>query len=242
MPAGERPEPGREAILRALERHEVLYVVIGGAAAQARGWPERTDDLDVTPERSQGNLARLAAAVEDLAGGFRVDDRRYPDGFRPPGGVDARTFRNQICVAFATATATSTSFFAPTAPEAMRRSSRHRPARGWPAPASWCPSHPLRASCTPRPPQTARRTATPSRACARYSTPSPRVHRTSPGPHAKATTPDAHAQSTTAPIDEQQRRSLCSPGSVGAQASRSSTDSRTLRAQLTAEAAHCNAA
>jgi hypothetical protein len=102
MPAGERPEPGREAILRALERHEVLYVVIGGAAAQARGWPERTDDLDVTPERSQGNLARLAAAVEDLAGGFRVDDRRYPDGFRPPGGVDARTFRNQICVALAT--------------------------------------------------------------------------------------------------------------------------------------------
>jgi hypothetical protein len=102
MPAGERPEPGREAILRALECHEVLYVVIGGAAAQARGWPERTDDLDVTPEPSKGNLARLAAAVEDLGGGFRVDERRYPDGFRPPGGVDARTFRNQICVAFAT--------------------------------------------------------------------------------------------------------------------------------------------
>jgi hypothetical protein len=102
MPSGERAEPGREAILQALERHEVLYVVIGGAAAQARGGPERTDDIDVTPERSEGNLARLAAAVEDLAGGFRVDDRRYPDGVRPPGGVDARTFRNQICVAFAT--------------------------------------------------------------------------------------------------------------------------------------------
>lgn len=102
MPAGERPEPGREAILRALESHEVLYVVIGGAAAQARGWPERTDDLDVTPESSPGNLARLAAAVEELDGGFRVDERRYPDGFRPPGGIDARTFRGQICVAFAT--------------------------------------------------------------------------------------------------------------------------------------------
>ena len=78
------------------------YVVIGGAAAQARGWPGRTDDLDVTPERSQGNLARLAAAVEDIDGGFCVDERRYPDGFRPPGGIDARTFRKQICVAFAT--------------------------------------------------------------------------------------------------------------------------------------------
>ncbi len=102
MPNTERPEPGREAILQALERHEVLYVVIGGAAAQARGWPERTDDLDVTPEPSTGNLSRLAAAIEELDGAFRVDERRYPDGFRPPGGIDARTFRGQICVAFAT--------------------------------------------------------------------------------------------------------------------------------------------
>jgi hypothetical protein len=102
MPDVERPEPGREAILQALERHQVLYVVIGGAAAQSRGWSGRTDDLDVTPEVSPVNLTRLAAAVEELDGGFRVDDRRYPDGFRPPGGVDARTFRSQICVAFAT--------------------------------------------------------------------------------------------------------------------------------------------
>jgi hypothetical protein len=96
------PEPGREAILRTLERHEVRYVVIGGAAAQARGWPEETKDLDVTPERSEGNLSRLAAAMEELDAGFRVDERRYPNGFRPPGGIDAPTFRNQICVAFAT--------------------------------------------------------------------------------------------------------------------------------------------
>ncbi|HEX4189334.1 MAG TPA: hypothetical protein VHY83_15715 [Solirubrobacteraceae bacterium] len=102
MSASERPEPGREAILQALERHEVRYVVIGGAAAQARGWPEHTEDLDVTPERSQRNLARLAAAMEELDAGFRVDERRYPNGYRPPGGIDARTFRNQICVAFAT--------------------------------------------------------------------------------------------------------------------------------------------
>jgi hypothetical protein len=76
MRPGERPEPGREAILQALERHEVQYVVIGGAAAQARGWTEETDDLDVTPERSEGNLSRLAAAVEELDAGFRVDEKR----------------------------------------------------------------------------------------------------------------------------------------------------------------------
>jgi predicted nucleotidyltransferase len=66
-------DEGRQAILAALERHQVRYVVIGGAAAQARGWPEPTDDIDVTPERSEGNLTRLAAAVEELDAGFRVD-------------------------------------------------------------------------------------------------------------------------------------------------------------------------
>jgi hypothetical protein len=95
-------DPGRESIVAALERHGVEYVVIGGAAAQARGWPEPTDDIDFTPERSQGNLSRLAAAVAELDAGFRVDPARYPDGYRPPDGIDWRTFRNQISIAFAT--------------------------------------------------------------------------------------------------------------------------------------------
>jgi hypothetical protein len=94
--------PGREAILEALERHGVEYVVIGGAAAQARGWPRLTNDIDVTPERSQENLSRLAGALEELSAGFRVDERRYPDGYRPPGGLDWRTFRSQVSITFAT--------------------------------------------------------------------------------------------------------------------------------------------
>jgi len=76
--------------------------VIGGAAAQARGWPEPTDDIDFTPERSEGNLSRLAAAVEELDAGFRVDPARYPEGYRPPDGIDWRTLRNQISIAFTT--------------------------------------------------------------------------------------------------------------------------------------------
>jgi predicted nucleotidyltransferase len=93
-------DPGRQAILEALERHGVRYVVIGGAAAQARGWSEPTDDIDVTPERSEANLARLVNALHELDAGFRVDPDRYPDGFRPPGGFDSRTFRSQVSVAF----------------------------------------------------------------------------------------------------------------------------------------------
>ena len=102
MSTGEPADPGREAIVAALERHRVEYVVIGGAAAQARGWPEPTDDIDFTPERSEGNLSRLAAAVAELDAGFRVDPARYPEGYRPPDGIDWRTFRNQISIAFAT--------------------------------------------------------------------------------------------------------------------------------------------
>lgn len=102
MADGDSIDDGRQAILAALERHQVRYVVIGGAAAQARGWPEPTDDIDVTPERSEDNLARLAAVVGELNAGFRVDPTRYPEGFRPPDGIDARTFRNHVSITFTT--------------------------------------------------------------------------------------------------------------------------------------------
>ncbi len=102
MSESEPRSPGREVILETLERHRVQYVVIGGAAAQARGWRGVTKDIDVTPERSRENLTRLAGALEELGAGFRVDPKRYPEGFRPPGGLDWRTFRNQVAVTFAT--------------------------------------------------------------------------------------------------------------------------------------------
>jgi hypothetical protein len=98
----EQPDPGLEAIMAAFERHEVAYVVIGGEAARARGWPEQTEDVDVTPERSKENLSRLADALEELEAGFRVDPVRYPEGFRPPGGIDWRTFRSQVWVTLTT--------------------------------------------------------------------------------------------------------------------------------------------
>jgi predicted nucleotidyltransferase len=102
MRPDEQPDVGLEAIMAAFERHGVAYVVIGGEAARARGWPEQTEDVDVTPERSKENLARLADALEELGAGFRVDPVRYPDGFRPPGGIDWRTFRNQVWVTLTT--------------------------------------------------------------------------------------------------------------------------------------------
>jgi hypothetical protein len=102
MRANEPADPDLETIVAAFERHDVAYVVIGGEAARARGWPDPTEDIDVTPERSKENLSRLADALEDLGAAFRVDPKRYPNGYRPPGGIDWRTFRNQVSVAFTT--------------------------------------------------------------------------------------------------------------------------------------------
>ena len=54
------------------------------------------------PQRSQENLSRLADALEELEAGFRLEPDRYPDGFRPPGGIDWRTFRSQVWVTLTT--------------------------------------------------------------------------------------------------------------------------------------------
>jgi hypothetical protein len=64
-------EPGQ--MLRSLEAHHVRYVVIGAIAAIAAGAPILTTDLDVTPERSQENLERLALALRDLDTRLRTE-------------------------------------------------------------------------------------------------------------------------------------------------------------------------
>lgn len=71
MPVDE-PELAPIPMLAALERHGVRYVVIGGLAAQLRGAPIVTYDLDVSPARDRDNLDRLAAALADLSGKPRI--------------------------------------------------------------------------------------------------------------------------------------------------------------------------
>jgi predicted nucleotidyltransferase len=62
------------AILAALERHRVRYVLIGGLAANAHGVRRTTRDVDVIVERTSANLARLAAAARELEVGSPVID------------------------------------------------------------------------------------------------------------------------------------------------------------------------
>ena len=79
MSVGEEPGALDPAgIIAALERHRVRYVIIGGVAAQLHGSPAPTRGLDVTPERSAPNLARLAAALASVEAQEWVPGFGYP--------------------------------------------------------------------------------------------------------------------------------------------------------------------
>jgi hypothetical protein len=57
-----RPEP----LLSALVEHEVEFIVVGGYAVAAHGVVRATKDVDICPDPDDENLARLAAALEEL--------------------------------------------------------------------------------------------------------------------------------------------------------------------------------
>jgi hypothetical protein len=92
----ERPPFDPYAILAALERRRVSYVVIGAFARVVQGAEEITHGIDVVPSIRAGNLRRLGLALEDL-GASRVDGERVvldeatirdesPLEFRSPAG------------------------------------------------------------------------------------------------------------------------------------------------------------
>ena len=63
--AGPRPfDP--YALLAALERRRVAYIVIGAFARVIRGADELTDGLDIAPSLREENLRRLETALIDL--------------------------------------------------------------------------------------------------------------------------------------------------------------------------------
>ncbi len=74
MTPAEHPEFDPRAILAALERNYVDYVVLGGLARVIRGADEITYGVDIAPSFAKDNLARLAQALEELDA--RRTDRR----------------------------------------------------------------------------------------------------------------------------------------------------------------------
>jgi hypothetical protein len=77
--AADETELNAAAIVAALNRHQVRYVIIGAFAAIAQQAPiPATRDIDLTPEASQENLARLSMALKEL--GARIRTEAVPDG------------------------------------------------------------------------------------------------------------------------------------------------------------------
>jgi hypothetical protein len=62
----------QDALLRALVRHGVELVVVGGVAAQMHGWRGATVDLDIAVSIEQANVERLNAALADIGAGRGV--------------------------------------------------------------------------------------------------------------------------------------------------------------------------
>jgi hypothetical protein len=55
-----------EGLFGALEESDVRFVVIGGFAVGAHGYPRATKDLDIVPDPDPENLRRLASTLSDL--------------------------------------------------------------------------------------------------------------------------------------------------------------------------------
>jgi hypothetical protein len=72
--ADDRFDP--RAILAALERQRVSYVVIGALARVLHGTDEVTSGVDVCPQRRDENLERLDAALRDLEAAPVADEIR----------------------------------------------------------------------------------------------------------------------------------------------------------------------
>ena len=60
-------------LLETLQRHHVVYVLIGGLAALFHGSPFPTEDADIAPANDSDNLARLAAALRELNARIRTE-------------------------------------------------------------------------------------------------------------------------------------------------------------------------
>ncbi len=82
-----------ETLVETLLKHDVKFVVVGGFAIEL--WEVALDptvDVDITPEGSKENLARLAEALKELDAGIRYGD----DTVRVPGGFTGENIEEMM--------------------------------------------------------------------------------------------------------------------------------------------------
>jgi hypothetical protein len=96
-----------DRILRTLLANEVEFIVIGGLAVGAHGYPRATKDVDVVPAPDRDNLRRLHAALSELGaepaeiGDFHPEELPVPftpDGLEEGGNWALRTRAGRVDV------------------------------------------------------------------------------------------------------------------------------------------------
>jgi hypothetical protein len=96
-----------DTILRTLLDHQVEFVVIGGLAVGAHGYPRGTKAVDLVPSPARENLRRLHAALSQLGaepleiGDFRAEEPPVPfapDGLDQGGNWALRTTAGRVDV------------------------------------------------------------------------------------------------------------------------------------------------
>ncbi len=75
------------AILGALERNHVAYVLVGGLARVMQGSSEITHDVDICPQSKPENRRRLERAVAELGGDERPSSDPAVREYRTPAGA-----------------------------------------------------------------------------------------------------------------------------------------------------------
>ena len=100
LPAAARGKPASatsaDALLRGLLSQGVAFVTVGGVAAQLRGAPGTTDDLDIVYDRTPANLGRLATFLK----GIQTTLRGAPGTI--PFAADPRTLAHTAVLALDT--------------------------------------------------------------------------------------------------------------------------------------------
>lgn len=93
---GSRFEP--EAVVAALNRANVRYVIVGGLASGAHGVVRATRDLDLVPAHDAGNLEALARALTALQGRHPVQGRLTAENIGAPSSIKVETRHGEVHV------------------------------------------------------------------------------------------------------------------------------------------------
>jgi hypothetical protein len=78
-------------LIEVLDRYEVEYLIVGGAAAYAYGAERPTDDADCVVRRERANLDRLAGALRELHARLRVGGMSDAEARALPVQIDSTT-------------------------------------------------------------------------------------------------------------------------------------------------------